>query len=197
MKKVAIAPPHTSEQQRYMNWIESMGYDYKFLSESDDVLDFDLLFLCGGADVLSEKSKERTKNEMEWFKRAYSKIYVFGICRGMQLANMTLDGTLIDDLNTDILHRHYTNHEGKIYTSPTYHSVSTKNETFAVNSIHHQAIDKLSPELTVLGKSQDNTIEIAKGNKSLFVQWHPERPEIRNMRCEMYPRYWINTVLKH
>jgi putative glutamine amidotransferase len=89
------------------------------------------------------------------------KIPIFGICRGLQIINVALGGSLIQDIPKDILD----------------HNISFKNKTkeIEVNSYHHQAIDRLADGLTICAVSSDGIIEAIEGENILAVQWHPER----------------------
>ncbi len=108
---------------------------------------------------------------------------VLGICRGIQLINAALGGTLWQDLPSahpsEIVHR-----QEKPYDN-TVHTVSLQGklkeflgkETLRVNSRHHQAVRVLSPKLSPAAFSTDGLIEAVEiPGKRFFlaVQWHPE-----------------------
>lgn len=108
---------------------------------------------------------------------------IFGICRGLQLINAALGGTLYQDLPTEhpsaIAHR-----QAKPYDGPT-HTVSLtgdlaaflKKDTLSVNTLHHQAIRDLAPGLVPVATSPDGLTEafVKPGARYLWaVQWHPE-----------------------
>ena len=112
-------------------------------------------------------------------------IPVLGICGGEQLINVSLGGTLIQDINS--LKIKTLNHEQINPRNETSHSVSIENKTklfnivnkskIKVNSAHHQAIDKLGKNLIVSGKASDGiieSIESTEHNWCIGVQWHPE-----------------------
>ncbi|MBR3765430.1 MAG: gamma-glutamyl-gamma-aminobutyrate hydrolase family protein [Clostridia bacterium] len=111
---------------------------------------------------------------------------IFGICRGIQLLNVALGGTLYQDLKSEwpgsLAHQQ---HQKPEYTS---HPVSIVSDTqlqhiletdmLAVNSHHHQAVKELAPELRVSALSPDGVIEAVEHMQLPFclaVQWHPER----------------------
>ncbi len=116
------------------------------------------------------------------------KMPVFGICRGLQILNVALDGTLIIDIPTDFdtLVKHRFN-DGK----KCFHVVTTVPNTLiyklsnvftdTVNSAHHQGIDHLGNGLKIsafAGDSLPEAIEWANRNNKGFLmatQWHPER----------------------
>lgn len=107
------------------------------------------------------------------------------ICRGFQLLNVVLGGTLYQDIPTqlvsDMVHR-----QGKPYDKPV-HSVMINEGTplydllqtdkLDVNSRHHQGIKDLSPMLAVMAEAPDGLAEavyIPGSNFVWGVQWHPE-----------------------
>ena len=112
---------------------------------------------------------------------------VLGICRGLQLANVALGGTLYQDIATQtgssVRHRARDAYEGN------FHAVTLAPESglarlyphtasARVNSIHHQAIRNLGRDLVVEARSaSDDIIEAIRwrGKSYVFaVQWHPE-----------------------
>ena len=110
---------------------------------------------------------------------------VFGICRGQQLLNVALGGTLYQDLPSSL--PSVFQHNQKRNPDEASHSVEvvagTKlhhifgNERLFTNTYHHQAIKNLAPGLIVNAKSQDGVIEGVEGSGDHFllgVQWHPE-----------------------
>jgi putative glutamine amidotransferase len=109
------------------------------------------------------------------------KIPIFGICRGLQIINVALGGSLIQDIPKDILDH---NISFKNKTKDRGHFVSIVKESklhslfkeeIEVNSYHHQAIDRLADGLTICAVSSDGIIEAIEGENILAVQWHPER----------------------
>ncbi len=113
---------------------------------------------------------------------------VFGICRGMQLLNVALGGTLRQDLRSqlgaDILrHRQEApkwqpTHEVEILDGSYLVEISGW-QTLEVNSYHHQGINGLSGALTATARSSDGVIEAVESRNLserwlMGVQWHPE-----------------------
>jgi putative glutamine amidotransferase len=113
---------------------------------------------------------------------------VFGICRGMQVLNVALGGTLYQDLPSqwerDLLkHRQDTpkwqpTHEVRVRDG-SYIAEVMGRESVKVNSYHHQGIKDLAEGLVVTGRSTDGVIEaVEAGDLSerwlLGVQWHAE-----------------------
>jgi len=111
---------------------------------------------------------------------------VFAICRGLQVLNVALHGTLIQDLDSRDVHRQKPGNAdpGK---HPSAHRVWVAPDTrlakivgaggLDVNSRHHQAIENLGKGLAVSAISEDGVIEGIEKPAAAFVvavQWHPE-----------------------
>ncbi|MEO1816326.1 MAG: gamma-glutamyl-gamma-aminobutyrate hydrolase family protein [Acetobacterium sp.] len=112
---------------------------------------------------------------------------IFGVCRGLQLINVALGGTLYQDINQQvkrelpIQHFQQNNYDFPVHqisiatNSRLYEIIGT--ETIWVNSMHHQAIAHLSPQLLAAATSADGlveAVEIRELRFGLAVQWHPE-----------------------
>jgi putative glutamine amidotransferase len=125
---------------------------------------------------------------------------LLAICRGHQILNVALGGTLIVDIPTqvpDALNHRQMNRKGEPVHSValTPHSDLAKcveREELEVNSTHHQAVGKIAESLTPVAKSNDGIIEAMElKDKSrlpflISVQFHPERlfdryPEFSNL----------------
>lgn len=131
----------------------------------------------------------RDEMELSILKRALQlRMPVFGICRGMQLFNVALGGTLYQDIREE--HGSELEHNREDVPDQTVHHVSIDPQSclasilgstqIAVNSSHHQAIKEISPELKAVAWSPDGIIEAVEtcGPELGFiiaVQWHPER----------------------
>jgi gamma-glutamyl-gamma-aminobutyrate hydrolase PuuD len=110
-------------------------------------------------------------------------IPVLAICRGMQVANVALGGTLVQDVGhvSGVHHdQHKRGHEGvhRVKLEPDSHLAEALGETeLDVNSIHHQAVLEAAPGSRAVAWAEDGTVEAfeIKGNQHLVaVQWHPE-----------------------
>lgn len=128
----------------------------------------------------------------------------FGICRGMQLMNVVNGGTLIQDIvslrPSKVKHLMSQPYENKFAHTIDIISGSLLENVFSckqllVNSIHHQAIDKLAANLEILALAEDNIIEaIVNPSLKFFVgvQWHPEycfKTDTKNLDLV---KYFIN-----
>lgn len=132
-------------------------------------------------------SSIRDKYEFSLFQRAYEKnMPIFGICRGIQLLNVALGGSLYQDINSQCPGSlgHYPEHTSR---DEFYHSVQiSKNsklheifgeEQIYTNSFHHQSVKKLGNNLVATAFSQDGIIEAVESTEERYlvgVQWHPE-----------------------
>lgn len=169
--------------------------------DPEDVVDylplFDGVAFLGGADVdptffgeephekLGLTYRKRDLFEIELLKQALAKgKAIFGICRGMQLINIGLGGTIYQDLseNPEATLKHNQEAAGNM---PSHHiSVDPNSRLFKlvggrpyVNSRHHQAVDKVADSLKVTARADDDVIEAFESvdnDQILAVQWHPE-----------------------
>ena len=103
---------------------------------------------------------------------------VLGICRGAQLINVALGGSLHQDIPA---HRSddYDQHAHEVRLEPGSGLARLYGETGPrrVVSIHHQAIKRLAPGLKVEARADDGVIEAVRGTGAGYVcavQWHPE-----------------------
>ncbi len=112
---------------------------------------------------------------------------ILGICRGIQVLNVFLGGTLYQDIAAQYSSDLPLAHSQQSGNSVLTHSVSIKEGTLLsrilskdiikVNSFHHQSVKDLAPSLEAAGFSADSLIEAVylPGHKFfLGVQWHPE-----------------------
>jgi putative glutamine amidotransferase len=165
------------------------------------VRSLDGLLLSGGSDLdpgyygeepvveLGPTLPERDTFEMALVGLALRRgIPVFGICRGMQVLNVALGGTLYQDLPSqwdgDVL-----KHRQAIPKWQPSHEVEVREDSFIaevmgrevvkVNSYHHQGIKDLAEGLVVTGRSADGVVEAVEAEDIserwlLGVQWHAE-----------------------
>ena len=113
---------------------------------------------------------------------------IFGICRGMQILNVALGGTLYQDMPSQfganvINHWQMTpkcqfTHDVEVQDD-SYLAEITDRQTVEVNSYHHQGIKDLADTLTAAARSADGVIEALETREFsehwlVGVQWHPE-----------------------
>lgn len=162
----------------------------------------DSLILTGGADVApfnygknpnthTDYDFERDAFELALFVEAMKReMPIMAICRGLQLVNVALGGTLILDLKKagyeDIIHVRE-DMDGSQWKD-AFHTIRVSKDSrlyqnlgqdeLIVNSIHHQAIDELGDGLVSVAESDDGIIEIVEMKdyeNFIGFQFHPER----------------------
>ena len=172
---------------------------------ADVVADLDGLVLTGGEDVAPTTygheplrpewsgQPRRDAYELDLLRAALEAgVPVLGICRGHQLLNVAMGGTLIGDLPTlrpdAVEHRnqeryHQTRHAVELVAGSGLAGLYPGTTRATVNSVHHQAIDVLGDGLLVEARCPDDGIIEAvrlEGSAprsrrwAVGVQWHPE-----------------------
>ena len=110
---------------------------------------------------------------------------VLGICRGIQVLNVALGGTLeqhLDDRPGAVSHGRPTDpepwvvHELKVSESSRL-AQACGTATFAARAAHHQAVDRLGTGLSPVAWTEDGVVEAIESERGWMVgvQWHPER----------------------
>jgi putative glutamine amidotransferase len=154
----------------------------------------------GGADVAPGEYGEqpiedlnviepaRDRTELTLARWAFADdLPILGICRGQQLLNVALGGSLWQDLrHQGVTSIDHSDADGRargamihrVRLDPDSRLAQLIDETdIQVNSLHHQAIKSLAPPLRVTAKSDDDVIEAVESPERRFliaVQWHPE-----------------------
>jgi len=106
-----------------------------------------------------------------------ARLPVLAICRGLQVANVALGGTLVQDLPSE--RPSGTTHDRSDARTTRVHEVGIAGGSSLSAASHHQAIDRVAPGLTVTGTAPDGVVEGAEWTGDadwwmLGVQWHPE-----------------------
>ena len=189
----------------YMDLIIKSGGVPVMLSFSDDeqsieeIADrFDGFVFTGGDDIAparygaekieqcGEECVQRDSLEFALFKEVIKTDKpILGICRGMQFLNAALGGTLYQDLPTqkpgEVCHKQSAPFDALTHRVTVekdtllYDIVGTA--TLMVNTLHHQAVDKIAPCLVPCAKAEDDLVEAVYAPEKAFllgVQWHPE-----------------------
>lgn len=149
------------------------------------------LVLTGGGDILPSKYGQlnrgkcydyniwRDELEIDICKEFIKNNKpILGICRGMQIINIVLGGTLIQDISNDIGIEHKYDSLHSVNSIEGYWINKLLGDTFIVNSYHHQAIEQLGDSLIPIAFSENGKIIEAIQHENLpiiGVQWHPER----------------------
>lgn len=159
----------------------------------------DGLLFTGGVDVhphyfheephihLGEIMQERDEVEMALLKGAVEKkVPILGICRGIQMLNVAMGGTLYQDIQSQYEQTAILHSQKAARKEPT-HYVHIKKESklyniigeekIRVNSFHHQALKEVPEMFEITARASDNIIEAIELKDypyCLGVQWHPE-----------------------
>jgi putative glutamine amidotransferase len=205
--KIGVTYTGTDEKHsNYVNWL-SAGDDIRIISllpgnsVPGQMEKLDGLVLSGGIDMhpkYYDSTVAEYPNMPEYFNEMRDefeialfgfamrqRIPMLGVCRGMQLANCVLGGTLKQDIGSvgNEIHRYDQNdkaHGINIRPGSFLHEI-TGLERSVVNSAHHQSILILGKGLQVNCTSDDGIIEgvewAERGTEPFFIgiQWHPER----------------------
>ena len=158
----------------------------------------DGFLFCGGGDItpllfgenlMAEKGTTDWKTDIfhiRFMQQVLSfKLPVLGICRGMQVLNLALGGTIYQDIS--MRQEKSLNHSQiSVDRSDICHQISISKssllyklcgETTEVNSVHHQCIKTLGETLRTVAIAPDGVIEAVESSVFPFavgVQWHPE-----------------------
>jgi putative glutamine amidotransferase len=160
----------------------------------------DGLILTGGGDIeparfgeprhpsVDDVSPARDELELGLTRRAVTDdVPLFAICRGIQVLNVALGGSLVQDLPSEwpnaLVHsqkapRHEPTHPVKVMGEGTRLGRVLGSLELEVNSMHHQAIKRLGDGLREVAWAPDGVIEgVEMAGDDRFVlgvQWHPE-----------------------
>lgn len=154
---------------------------------------FDALVISGGNDIGPElyggtempKARiDRARDELEisWIHRALEEGWpLLGICRGAQLLNVVLGGSLVQDIRP--LRQRTSNRASLVATKRVTLAPGSRvarvchRSHLRVNSLHHQAVDRAGDGLRIVGRDRDGICQAIEGSRDhrvLGVQWHPE-----------------------
>lgn len=209
----------------YINWMQTADstvicldmYHLPIDSALKLFAECDGLLLTGGTDIYPGNYGKEGDTSRCWepdFKRDSIEIAlihaalqqekpILGICRGLQLLNVYMGGTLYIDLPTDLdtIVKHQCSntyecfHDVKIAENSLLFDISGQTSG-AVNSNHHQGIEQPAASLKGMAFTNDDLIESIQWKAAekkpflLGVQWHPERMNFDNpLSGEIAKRY--------
>ncbi|AGF56305.1 putative glutamine amidotransferase [Clostridium saccharoperbutylacetonicum] len=206
MHEIEIEKSFTLASNNYLRAVEAAGGVPLFLPITEELEDIksylniiDGIVFTGGEDISPLKYGEnplqiefiinnsRDNFEFNLFLEAYNMdMPILGICRGAQLINVALGGSLYQDINLQFSNCHgHMQSEMQVYDF--FHEVIVdkdsklfdifKSRELEVNSFHKQAIKALGDNLKVTATAKDGIIEGIEGISRKFlvgVQWHPE-----------------------
>ena len=200
------SPTHTLNKA-YTLAVERAGGVPVLLTSQDPasapaILDrLDGVILSGGGDIdpvnysgnAAEASLYGIESERDAFEFAIirgaqsRKLPLLAICRGMQVVNVALGGSLHEDIQSHIegSSDHFLSGED-VYRTPIHVTIDgdcrlgklLNTTEVAVNSIHHQSVKELAPGLSAVGWGNDGVVEAVEHEDPEWafqgVQWHPE-----------------------
>jgi len=198
-------------RKKYRDAVAAAGGDPVLIDSSDTpglaetLLAFDGLLMPGGTDVdpaayggrphpsVDVADPRRDALELEAARIAKrSGLPMLAICRGMQVVNVALGGTLYEDIadqyeppnglhlrhqQTPDFGRHETTHEVDVKTGSRLAGIAGS-AAIRVNSLHHQAVRRVAYGLEPVAHARDGVVEAyeLRADHPFFVgvQWHPE-----------------------
>lgn len=198
MKKV-YAYATLEKQANYAEALSACGMEPVFSLDVKDAAGCDGLLLCGGGDIepkwygqedRGSKNFEPLRDEMEIpLVRDFIEagLPILGICRGLQVLNVALGGTLVQDLPTAATHAWEESTGDKqhmVEAAPGSFLEALYGERFPTNSAHHQGAGQIAPLLQIAAKAPDGVVEaLCCPEKKIYaVQWHPERMMLARSR---------------
>lgn len=204
-------PAADSEVMRHIRLVRRLGASPVLLHSDDDVAKIIRtnrvlgIIVSGGIDIdpavyggrreLCEPpfDPRRDHTECEAIEAALNNgMAVLCVCRGLQLANVVLGGSLMEDISTELGARytipHHQIRELGLPRAEYSHSIRmlpdsnlrriVRRDRIRVNSTHHQAIRQIAKGLSIAALSDDGLIEAIEGELErgflIGVQWHPE-----------------------
>ena len=176
----------------------------------------DGILLSGGPDInprfygeqpidgLGEIDEALDLTELDIAKSCFSMNKpIFAICRGIQVLNVALGGSLYQDISKQIegcinhlqpADKSVNTHWIKTERNSLLHSIMKKRKIW-VNGRHHQAIKRVATDLLVCAKAPDGVIEAVEAKSDRFalgVQWHPEGTFTK----DKYSKYLFHAFIK-
>lgn len=204
----AWCPPSFGHRRTYVDAVVAAGGAPLLLPPLDDLVvlrtlydQVDGLLLAGGGDIsptlYGEEPHERLgmidplrdASELPMARWAVAEGKpVLGICRGVQVLNVALGGTLYQDIGaqlaTDLVHDlSYRNEDWAFLAHEVHIEAGSRlggllgSETIMINSLHHQSIKDVAPGLRPVAWAPDGVVEALEGVNGAFVvgvQCHPE-----------------------
>ena len=193
--RIGVTTSPKREKDYYLTYgraVEAAGAEAVYLPPgTPSVSDLDGLLLPGGWDVdpalygerpdpkVGDIDPELDETEIRLFKDAREKhIPILGICRGQQVINVAMGGTLLQHLEGHEVRAYGRSHLAhRASVDPTSElGRAVEGREIQVNSLHHQAVAALAPGLRQSATGEDGTVEGLESDDGLIVavQCHPE-----------------------
>ncbi len=215
--------PHETVPEMYLDVVRQAGgmplvlpvhgaFEPELLERLDGVV------LTGGGDVnpgLYQRERsplttgvdlERDLFEFELARDAVARnMPLLAICRGVQLLNVALGGTLLQDVGFDVPDAiehcdlaHWDQEVHAVDLEPGSFLEAVLGSSIRVNSLHHQGLDELGEGLVTAGRAEDGLVEAVELPSKSFVvgvQWHPECLGPSHPSFELF-RSFVSAVLE-
>jgi putative glutamine amidotransferase len=215
MPKLSNDPFRIYMKSKYVFSLWRAGARVRWISpENTDanrsaLLACDGLLMPGGVDIEPSRYGQETdekcgkidlaRDAMEWWILETflpTGKPVLGICRGIQMLNVFLGGTLRQhiDGHSDFKSRGTGFHKVRVTPGSRLREIVNA-ETLTVNSLHHQVVDSLGKNLEVCAVSEDGFVEAVVHRSHPFclgVQWHPEHMSRTNKRQQKIFDTFVN-----
>ena len=206
--------------KNYIHAIKEFGGEPRILYPGvpdAEFIDMNGLLLTGGGDIhpryfdqdwhpsLKYVSEARDELELPLCREAIAAdLPVFGICRGIQIMSVAMQGSLYQDVPSQLIDP--LTHPAKNSSEDSEHEIEIESDSLLskligkssdeVNSAHHQAVDGIGEGFIVTAQSADGVIEAMENPSKRFVlgvQYHPERmtatPEFREHRRKLFEAF--------
>jgi putative glutamine amidotransferase len=202
--RIGVTATNAVKAQPYIDALEMVGATPVWLQNDAanagaDLSRLDGILVSGGPDIaphhfgeeLHPKTEatvpERDAYELDLIKAAWNNdVPMLAICRGLQVMNVALGGTLIQHV-PDVADGEVDHHSG--HDISERHIVEIEPDSklgaivarqiFPTNSTHHQALAKVAEPLRVTARTSDGIVEAVESLAArrfwIGVQWHPER----------------------
>ena len=183
----------TKDTHNYENALRTLGVPFITTLDVQETMRATHLLLPGGGDITPiffgqrDMGSRNIDTELDILQIQTLSLFmaqkkpVLGICKGLQIINVHLGGTINQHIDTADMHewkeqdrRHHVYHCGVNHTDFFYQLYETGTQ---VNSAHHQAVDRLGRDLVPVCRAADSVIEgiMHTSLPVIAVQWHPER----------------------
>lgn len=211
--KIAIAGKRAATDN-YVRYVADCGLEPLVTLNTGEIAGCDAMILPGGGDItpafFGEKNRASRSIDTELDVLQFQALDlcirnqkpILGICKGMQVINVGLGGTVIQDLPTADLH--------KYNDGDQYHSTVIEKDSWlyslcgpeaVVNSAHHQSVGRPGNGLRIVQYCPLDRCPEAFVHESLpilGVQWHPERLDRKKatLSGEDVLAYFVSLIVK-
>ncbi len=202
--------------ENYVQWIRRVAPAAQIVKLSGSIGNIDELPRCDGIiltgggdihpkfygreemiDLMDDPNEARDEFEFAVVQQALQhEIPMLGVCRGMQVFNVAMGGSMIPDVQKAGYNDHskgpggHRTHSITVEPETILHSV-VGSDRAEINTSHHQAVDRIGHSLRVSARSEDGLIDCMEWENPdkqpfiLLVQWHPERMPDTNSPAAM------------